>query len=150
MGLSRKQENLPRPAGPEILEEELALPDSELQSEYVAPQTDLEKMLATVWRQILGFERIGIDDNFFRLGGDSLLAMQVISRVCVMFRMELPPKCLFEAPTINKLALYMIAHEARPGLVEKTARILMHIDGMTEEAVSQELSAKNKVGIKGS
>lgn len=150
MGLSRKQENLPRPHGPEILEEELPLPDSELQSEYVAPQTDLEKMLATVWRQILGFERIGIDDNFFRLGGDSLLAMQVISRVCVMFRMELPPKCLFDAPTINKLALYMIAREARPGLVEKTARILRQIDGMTEEAVSQELSAKNKVGIKGS
>ena len=150
MGLSRKQENLPRPHGPEILEEELPLPDSELQSEYVAPQTDLEKMLATVWRQILGFERIGIDDNFFRLGGDSLLAMQVISRVCVMFRMELPPKCLFDAPTIDKLALYMIAREARPGLVEKTARILRQIDGMTEEAVSQELSAKNKVGIKGS
>jgi len=150
MGLSRKQENLPRPHGPEILEEELPLPDSELQSEYVAPQTDLEKMLATVWRQVLGFQRIGIDDNFFRLGGDSLLAMQVISRVCVMFRMELPPKCLFDAPTINKLALYMIAREARPGLVEKTARILRQIDGMTEEAVSQELSAKNKVGIKGS
>jgi acyl transferase domain-containing protein len=149
-GLTRKQENLPRPAEPEVIEEELAPRDSELQDEYVAPQTDLENILAAVWREVLGFERVGIDDNFFRLGGDSVLAMRVISRLGVMFRMDLPPRGLFEAPTINKLALYMIAREARPGLVEKTARILKQIEGMTEEDVSQELRAKDKVGIKGS
>jgi acyl transferase domain-containing protein len=145
MGLSRKPESLPHPAEPEVVEEELAPRDSELQSEYVAPQTDLEEMLATVWREVLGFEKVGIDDNFFRLGGDSLLAMQVMSRLCAMFRMELPPKDLFDAPTINKLALYMIAREARPGLVEKTARILKQIEGMTEEDVSQELRAKERL-----
>jgi acyl transferase domain-containing protein len=145
MGLSRKQEHLPRPAEPEILHEESSLTDSEMRSEYVSPETDLEKILAAVWQGVLGFERLGIHDNFFRLGGDSLLAMQLISRVNVMFRMKLPPKSLFDAPTIHNLALCMIAREARPGLVEKTAAILRQIEGMSEEEVDQNLGALQRI-----
>jgi len=145
MGLSRKPEHLPRPAAPEFPHEELSLPDSEQRSEYVGPQTDLEKMLSTIWRGVLGFERLGIHDNFFRLGGDSLLAMQLISRVSAMFRMKLPPKSLFDAPTIHKLALWMIAREARPGLVDKTASILKQIEGMSDEEVDQNLCALQRM-----
>jgi acyl transferase domain-containing protein len=119
----------------------------DLPSEYVAPQTDLEEMLANVWRGVLGFEKIGIHDNFLDLGGDSLLATQLLSRLRAIFRMDLPPNSLFEAPTIAELALYMIAREARPGLVEKTATIMRQIEGMTEEEVSQNLR-EGKVGAK--
>ena len=146
-GLTRKQENLPLPASPEIAKEELTPRDSGLQSEYVAPQTDLEEMLATVWREFFRIDKIGTNDNFFELGGDSLSATQLISRLRALFRMDLPPDCLFEASTISELALYMIAHEAQPGAVEKTARILKQIEGMTEEGVSQALRAKDKVGV---
>jgi acyl transferase domain-containing protein len=143
-GLTQKQANLPRLAEPEIMPEELAPRNSELQSEYVAPQTDLEEMLAAVWREFLGIDNIGIHDSFFDLGGDSLMATRLISRLRVMFRVDLPPNSLFEASTICKLALHLIAHEARPGLAEKTARILKKIEGMSEEDVSQELRAKGK------
>jgi acyl carrier protein len=147
--LTRKQENLPLPASPEITKEELAPRDSGLQSEYVAPQTDLEEMLATVWREFFRIDKIGTNDSFFELGGDSLSATQLISRLRALFRMDLPPDCLFEASTISKLALHMIAHEAQPGVVEKTARILKQIEGMTEEGASQALRAKDKVGVEG-
>ncbi len=108
-GLTREQKNLPRPAEAEIMQEELAPRDSELQSEYVAPQTKLQEVLATAWQGILGYEEIGIHDNFFDLGGDSLLATQLISRLRGELGMDLPPNSLFEAPTISKLALYIEA-----------------------------------------
>jgi amino acid adenylation domain-containing protein len=52
-----------------------------LRENYEAPQTDLEKDLCDIWQDVLGLEQVGINDNFFRLGGHSLLVMQVISRV---------------------------------------------------------------------
>jgi len=116
----------------------------ELHDPDVAKQTDLQKVLAAVWREVLGFERIGTDNDFFALGGDSLLATQVISRLRELFRMPLSPNTLFEAPTINKLALYMISHEVRPGLIEKTVNLLRQIEAMSEDEVSRNLSAKER------
>jgi len=92
---------------------------------------------------ILGTEKIGIEDDFFELGGDSVLATQVVSRLRDMFRMDLPPIVLFEAPTIETLATYMIANEARPGLAEKTAGVLKRIEGMTEEEVTRSLHSSS-------
>jgi phthiocerol/phenolphthiocerol synthesis type-I polyketide synthase E len=116
----------------------------ELRNAYVAPQTALHEVLVAVWREILGFENIGIDDDFFDLGGDSLLGIQVISRLRAVFRMEMSPNCLFDAPTIDKLALYMIAREARPGLLERTADMLRQIEVMPEQEVDQNLRSEER------
>lgn len=67
------------------------------------PRTPAEEMLAEIWEQVLSV-RVGRDDNFFDLGGHSLLAAQVISRVRDHFQIELPLRCLFEAPTVAELA----------------------------------------------
>ena len=99
--------------------------------------TDLQTVLVSVWCEVLGFEDIGVDQNFFDLGGDSLLSTQVLSRLRATFRMDLPPSSLFDAPTVAELAVYMIAHESKPGLVEKTAAILLQIENMTEEEILQ-------------
>jgi acyl transferase domain-containing protein len=99
--------------------------------------TDLEAVLAGVWREILGFEKISRDENFFDLGGDSLLSTQVTSRLRATFRMDFPSSSLFEAPTIAELASYLVAHESKPGLVVKTATILRRIENMSEEEVLQ-------------
>ncbi len=111
----------------------------DLATQYVAPQNDLQEVLATIWRDILGIEKIGIHDKLLDLGGDSLLAVQLLSRLCATFRMDLPANTLFEAPSIADLALCMIAREARPGLVAKTATIVRQIEGMTAEEVRHNL-----------
>jgi acyl carrier protein len=77
----------------------------ELGEAYVAPRTPIEEVLADIWSQVLGVERVGIHDSFFDLGGHSLLATQVIARARDAFQVALPVRMLFETPTIAGLAL---------------------------------------------
>ncbi|HKR50295.1 MAG TPA: non-ribosomal peptide synthase/polyketide synthase [Pseudonocardiaceae bacterium] len=73
-------------------------------TEYVAPRTDIEHTLADIWADVLGVQRVGVTDNFFALGGDSILSIQVMSRVRVTFQVELSPRVLFVDPTVAGLA----------------------------------------------
>ena len=68
-----------------------------------APRTELERRLCEIWEELLGVERVGIEDNFFDLGGHSLLATRVVSRVRSALGRELPLRTLFEHPTIGEL-----------------------------------------------
>ncbi len=69
----------------------------DLQRQYRPPQTPLQKQIATVWQEVLGVERVGLDDNFFALGGHSLLITQVVTRLRRAVNAELPLRTLFEA-----------------------------------------------------
>jgi natural product biosynthesis luciferase-like monooxygenase protein len=71
---------------------------------YVAPRTQIEETLASIWSEVLKLDRVGIDDNFFELGGHSLLAMQVMARAREVLTVEIPLRALFEAPTVSLLA----------------------------------------------
>jgi acyl carrier protein len=71
---------------------------------YVAPQTQVEEILAGIWSEVLRVERVGVNDNLFELGGHSLLATQIVSRVREAFGIELPLRSLFESPTIGRMA----------------------------------------------
>lgn len=68
---------------------------------------DYVPRIAEIWRQVLGVEQVNPHDNFFDLGGNSLVALEVISRLKKTFRMQIPAVALFEAPTINALAKYL-------------------------------------------
>ncbi len=72
--------------------------------EFVAPRTPAEATVAGIWCEVLGLKQVGIQDSFFELGGDSLLAIQVVSRLRETFRVEVPLTGLFEASTVAALA----------------------------------------------
>jgi acyl carrier protein len=69
-----------------------------------APQTEIEKVLASIWIHLLGIDRLGIHDNFFELGGHSLLATRVMARVQAQLGIELPLRVMFDSPTVAELA----------------------------------------------
>ncbi|HEY0727480.1 MAG TPA: condensation domain-containing protein, partial [Pyrinomonadaceae bacterium] len=85
-----------------------ALPEPEVESGTVADEvgrTPVEELLCGIWAEVLGIERVGLDDDFFELGGHSLLATQVVSRVRETCGVELALRELFESPTVRALAL---------------------------------------------
>jgi len=69
-------------------------------ADYVAPRTELESAIARIWRDVLGAEQIGLTDDFFELGGNSLIAVQVISVVRKEVGARLPMRSLFDNPTV--------------------------------------------------
>jgi len=73
--------------------------------EYVAPRTDIEKQLAEIWQELMGLQQISIFDNFFTLGGRSLVAVQIMARIEKITGKRLPLATLFEHSTIEQLAL---------------------------------------------
>ncbi|NJR31609.1 MAG: amino acid adenylation domain-containing protein, partial [Chamaesiphon sp. CSU_1_12] len=83
----------------------LPAPDlsAELANSYVAPQTELEQQLAAIWADVLGLERVGREDNFFAIGGDSILSLQIIARAN-QAGIQLTPKQLFTYQSISTLA----------------------------------------------
>ena len=84
--------------------------DYELAEQYAEPATPVQEMLAGIWREVLRLERVGIDDDFFALGGHSLKATQVMSRVRQACAVELPLRSLFTSPTVRELAREVETH----------------------------------------
>lgn len=79
-----------------------------------APRTPLEEKLAAVWTDVLGAREMGIRDNFFDLGGNSLKLMQVASRLRIALQIDIPLRRLFEAPTIAGMAVAILEIQAAP------------------------------------
>ena len=80
---------------------------AELETVFVAPQTDLEKVLANVWQSVLEVPSIGIHDNFFQLGGDSLRAAIAMNQLQESAGEQIQVAALFEYPTIAELASFL-------------------------------------------
>jgi acyl carrier protein len=100
-------ENLPLTSNGKIDRRVLPLPNPELHRsvDYVAPDNSTQEAIATIFGQVLKLEKVGLDDNFFEIGGNSLQATQVISLLRESLSLELPLRRLFEQPTVADLAL---------------------------------------------
>ncbi|MFF1401855.1 non-ribosomal peptide synthase/polyketide synthase [Streptomyces sp. NPDC058294] len=96
---------LPLTANGKVDRRRLPAPDWSAGAEdaYRAPRTEAERLLAGIWADLLGVERVGVDDNFFMLGGDSILSIQVVSRARAA-GLTLTPRDLFRRPTVAGLA----------------------------------------------
>jgi amino acid adenylation domain-containing protein len=116
----------------------LPAPDTlrpEMDESYVAPRGAVEEQVAAVWCQVLGTARVGVHDNFFDLGGHSLIATQVVSRLCDAFGMELPLRLLFETPTVAGLAAAIVGRQAEQADDELLAQALGELAQLSEEEV---------------
>ena len=96
-----------------------ALPAPEYQGTdgYRAPAGAIEEILAGIYAQVLGLERVGVDDSFFELGGDSLSAMRVIAAINKSLDAGIGVRTVFEAPTVAQLAPRIGAEAGRAGAV---------------------------------
>jgi amino acid adenylation domain-containing protein len=78
----------------------------ELLEDYVAPQSEMERIIASVWQEVLHLEKVGVHDNFFDLGAHSLLVIQAYSKLRQLLKQELSVVDIFQHPTISMLANY--------------------------------------------
>jgi amino acid adenylation domain-containing protein len=113
-----------------------------VQARFIAPETALERVLASLWGSLLRVERVGLNDDFFALGGHSLLATQVVSRLRELLKVELPLPAFFETPTLSGLKQALLQREARPGLLEEIAALRLKVAQMSPEAVKALLHQK--------
>jgi amino acid adenylation domain-containing protein len=96
---------------------------SEPAAGHVAARTPLEELLAEIWGDVLGVERIGIHDNFFEAGGHSLLAMQLVSRIAGILQVEVPLRTIFTAPTVAELTEYITLNHPAPAQLQRIADV---------------------------
>ncbi|MEV6243391.1 condensation domain-containing protein [Lentzea sp. NPDC051838] len=104
--------------------------------EHVAPRTDLEKVVALVWADVLDVAEVGVTDEFFALGGDSVIATALITRLRESLdTSEISVRMLFAAPTVAGLAEKMLTAEEEPGRLAQVAEIYLEIEAMADEDV---------------
>jgi len=87
----------------------------DLEQPYAVPRTPVEELLTEMWADVLGMEQVGIHDNFLDLGGDSLSAGRVISRVIDIFGIKISFRTLFDAPTVADMARVILHHDDKTG-----------------------------------
>jgi amino acid adenylation domain-containing protein/FkbM family methyltransferase len=93
-----------------------------LSHDFVSPRTETEKALAAIWAELLKVEEVGVNDNFFDMGGHSLLAIKAASRIRDVFELDLPAQILFEKSTIAELAKLLTKAEKSSGHIQRIER----------------------------
>ncbi|MFB9907499.1 non-ribosomal peptide synthase/polyketide synthase [Allokutzneria oryzae] len=113
-----------------------ALPAPDLSSDdtaHVAPRNETEQVIADAWAEVLGVRRVGAEDNFFALGGDSILSIRVISKLRAAFDVHLSPRAVFRNPTVAGLAAAL--PKAKAAVIPTVARAE---DGAARQSFAQQ------------
>ncbi len=112
----------------------------DLDTQFVAPRTSVEKKLAQIWAEVLSLDQVGIHDNFFDLGGHSLAATRVVSQVMKQFQLEIPLQSLFQSPTVAKIAAVIMEHQTKKLGEKDLERILAELESMSEEEAQKSIA----------
>jgi acyl carrier protein len=108
---------------------------------YTAPRNKVEQTIAEVWQELLGIDRVGSHDNFFNLGGHSLTALQVLSRLRRAFQIDLSVRAILETPTVAGLAEVI----ERTRVVQEDddlARTLAEVEALSEDEAKKRLDER--------
>jgi acyl transferase domain-containing protein/acyl carrier protein len=119
-----------------------------LESIYVAPTNEVEARIAKIWQLLLGINEIGINDSLFDLGGDSLLAIQVISRIREEFGIDLPLRLVFDSPTVAELAISVVHKKAEEADDQMLARLLEEVEQLSEDEARNALAVDARQAIR--
>jgi acyl carrier protein len=114
-------------------------PRPSLRVNYVAPRSRTEEYIAGIWKELLGVAQVGIYDNFLDLGGDSLLATRLVSRMRDTFQLDLPVRLFFERSTVAELAEAVEESRRRQQETEE-AELLSRVQGLSEEELEMEIA----------
>ncbi|NEQ74591.1 MAG: amino acid adenylation domain-containing protein [Okeania sp. SIO2C9] len=117
---------------------------SELSNAFVAPRSPAEEVVAQMWSEVLGVEKIGINDNFFTLGGNSLNATGIFSQLRQVFDFEFPLMKLFQNPTVCGLVEAMAESGGGQEVIDEIARTFQAIDRLSPEEVAAMLAEMNE------
>lgn len=116
-----------------------------LPTAYVPPENDLQEEIAAVWQNLLGIGQVGIHDDFFDLGGNSLMGTQLISRMRERFKVDVPVKALFENPTIAGVSALIEAEREKGQKQEDVlADMLNKVENMSPEQIAAMLNQQKK------
>jgi len=110
------------------------------------PRNPIEEVIRRIWSDVLGTSGIGVLDNFFEMGGHSLMATQIVSRVREIFQTPLPLRLVLENPTVANMSELLQRYESSPARALKIARLHQKLAGMSQEDVRGLLEAKKKEG----
>jgi acyl carrier protein len=114
----------------------------DLDTPFMGPRTPIERELAEIWAEVLSLEEVGVDDNFFGLGGHSLNATQIITRVIRRFELELPVKSLLDAPTVAQMAVVIMQNQAKKAGEAELNRLLAELEALSDQDARQILEQK--------
>jgi len=121
----------------------LPYPDSSrpnLDTPFIVPETSVEQALAKIWAEVLNVNHVGAHDNFFDLGGHSLAATRIVSRVIKHFQVDLPLQSLFQSPTVAEMATVIAEHQGKKLDQKELGDILVKLESLTEEEAERVLS----------
>ena len=147
-------DELPRTPNGKVDRRSLPMPEktrSEREGRFVSPRTPTEEVLASIFADVLELERVGVNDNFFDLGGYSLKAIQVTSRVRQALQTELPLRVFFRTPTVSNVALHIARWQAEQADAEAVERIVTQLERLSEDEarVILEAAMNNNAAING-
>jgi amino acid adenylation domain-containing protein len=112
----------------------------ELDTQFMAARTPVEKDLAQIWGEVLELDEIGIHDDFFHLGGDSLAATRVVSRVVDQFQLEMPLQSLFRSSTVADMATVITEHQGKKLGDPELQKILADLESISDDDAQQLLA----------
>ncbi len=124
-------------------------PRPDLRVAYIPPSTETEKIIAQLWSDLLGVQHVGVHDSFLELGGDSLMATRLISRMKDVFQQDLPVRLIFEASTIAELARAVDESQTSGVEQEDVDQLINMLEQLSDEQVEQELARRKQLTEEG-